>query len=77
MPRVEMLPKGLAAWRATRSMTQYELARRVGCSDTLIALIETGRRQPGYDNALAIAAALDIDLEAFAIVVGDPEAMSA
>ena len=70
MPKrqVQVLPTGLKAWRRERDLTQAELAKRVGCSDTLIALIETGRRQPGYDNAIAIAELLGVELEAFAIV---------
>lgn len=76
-PTVTVLPKGLKAWRRVRDLTQHEVAKRVGCSDTLIALIETGRRQPGYDNALAIAEVLDVDLEAFAVVEGDTEEGSA
>lgn len=69
--QVQMLPKGLRAWRKQRGFTQVELAKRVGCSETLIALIETGRRQPGIDNAKAIAEALGVDLEAFATITGD------
>lgn len=70
MPKrqVQVLPAGLRAWRGVRDLTQVELARRAGCSDTLIALIETGRRQPGYDNALAIAKVLGVELDAFALV---------
>ena len=69
---VTVLPKGLKAWRNLRNVTQVELAKAVGCSDTLIALIETGRRQPSIENAEAIAAALGVDLEAFAFVTSVP-----
>lgn len=73
--QVQVLPEGLRAWRKQRDLTQVELAKRVGCSETLIALIETGRRQPGIENARAIAEHLGVALEAFAIVteVGDSE----
>lgn len=69
--QVQVLPEGLREWRKVRDITQQALAKKVQCSDTLIALIETGRRQPGYENAVAIAAALGVPLEAFAIVGED------
>lgn len=73
MPRqqqVTVLPAGLRAWRNQRKMSQAALAARTGhqISEALVAQIETGRRQPGLANARAIAAALEIPLEAFAIV---------
>ena len=71
--RVTVLPEGLRQWRKVRDITQIELAKRVGCSDTLIALIETGRRQPGIENARAIADVLGVPLEAFALVDGDED----
>lgn len=73
MPRqqqVTVLPKGLRAWRAERGLSQAQLASATGhqVSEGLIAQIETGRRQPGLTNGRAIASALGVDLEAFAIV---------
>lgn len=67
-PRVRIKPQVLKAWRKERDLTQFALAQLVGCSDTLIALIETGRRQPSYENALAMAEAFGIDLEVLADV---------
>lgn len=75
--QVTVLPKGLAAWRKQRGLTQIQLAKIVGCSETLIALIETGRRQPGPDNAVKIAEALDVELEAFAVVVSADDEVAA
>ena len=75
-----MLPKAMKAWRAVRTMDDgrpmsqadlAELANKIegaSVSEGLIAQIETGRRQPGYTNAIAIAAALGVDLEAIAFV---------
>lgn len=63
-----MLPKGVKAWRNERKMSQMDLAKAAGCSEGLIAQIETGRRQPGLDNAVAIARALGVDLDAFATI---------
>lgn len=74
-----MLPVGLKAWRRERNLSQAGLAAATGhqVSEGLIAQIETGRRQPGLVNGRAIAAALGVELEAFAIVhdgvPADPE----
>lgn len=72
-----MLPDAIKAWRTERSLSQMELARLAGCSEGLIAQIETGRRQPGLKNALGIAAALGVKLTAIAIVMVDLEAAAA
>lgn len=63
-----MLPDGVKAWRGERKMSQMDLAKAAGCSEGLIAQIETGRRQPGLENAVAIAEALGVKLSAFAII---------
>lgn len=70
---VSVLPVGLAAWRKQRNLTQEQLAQAAGISPTLVALIETGRRQPGLANAIAIAEALDVPLAAFALVHEDDD----
>lgn len=69
-----MLREALPAWRKVRGLTQEALAIKAGCSPTLIALIETGKRQPGLVNAIAIARALEVPLRAFAVVHVDVEA---
>lgn len=76
MPRqqqVQVLPQGLKAWRKVRNLSQAGLAAKTDhqVSEALIAQIETGRRQPGLINGRAIAAALEVDLEAFALVFAD------
>ncbi len=58
-----MLPGALRAWRAERGWSQEELAQRAGCSPTLIALIETGKRQPSLETARRIARALGLGLD--------------
>lgn len=67
---VVVLPIAIKTWRRERGMTQLALAEATGmkCSAGLIALIETGRRQPGLVNAIAIAQALEIPLAAIATV---------
>jgi transcriptional regulator with XRE-family HTH domain len=66
--QVSVLPEALRAWRRERGWTQEQLAERAGCSSTLIALIETGKRQPGLANAIGIARAIGVPLTALAIV---------
>ena len=75
---VKVLPEALVAWReaAGRAATgepwsQKELALRAGVSPTLIALIETGERQPSRLNAEEIAKALGVPLGAIAFVYPD------
>lgn len=77
----------LAALRRKDGLSQERLAvlattclRRItddperGISESLIALIETDRRQPSLANAEAIAAALDVPLDAIADIT--PEAVA-
>lgn len=70
---VTVLPEGLSSWRRQRGLTQEGLARLSGMSEGLIALIETGRRQPTYGNAVKLANALELPLRAFALVNADTE----
>lgn len=74
-----MLPQGLRAWRKERGLSQARLAAATGhqVSEALIAQIETGRRQPGLTNGRAIAAALGVELEAFAIVLANESGAAA
>lgn len=65
---VTVLPRAIKAWRAERRLSQEGLAAKAQMSAGMIALIETGRRQPGIGNLLAIAAALDVEPEALAII---------
>jgi predicted transcriptional regulator len=45
--------------RKRMGMTQQELARKAGVSQSLLAKIETGRISPGYERVRRIFAALD------------------
>lgn len=71
---VVVLPRALPAWRKVRGLSQKDLAQGSGVSPTLIAMIETGDRQPSRLNAEDIAKALGIDLEAIAFVYPDATA---
>lgn len=66
--QVTFLPKALPAWRRERGMSQAALAKRAGVSEGLIAQIETGKRNPGLGNALQIAEALGVEINAIAHV---------
>lgn len=68
---VRCLPEALKTWRKERDMSQKALAHASGVSPTLIAMIETGDRQPSRLNADDIAKALGVPLEAIAFVYPD------
>ncbi len=74
---VTVLPAGLRAWRKQRDFTQGGLSEASGVSESLIALIETNKRQPGLANAIALAKALDIDLDVFALIHVDTSSLNA
>lgn len=71
-------PATLKAFRRKEHLSQAALAARAtdilqaagdttaGLSESLIALVETGRRQPSRANAEAIAQALGVDVDAIA-----------
>lgn len=84
-----MRGRTIAAFRKKDKMSQVALAEKAteclraatgdhdrGISESLIALVETGRRQPSRENGEAIAAALDIPFEAIGdiTVFGDEDA---
>jgi DNA-binding XRE family transcriptional regulator len=52
----------VAARRADLGLSQVELARRVGTTQSAIARLEAGGRPPRIDTLLRIADALDADL---------------
>ena len=71
---VTILPEALRQWRNLRKLNQRDLARKASefdgatVSESLIAAIETGLRQPSLLNAQGIADALSVPLRAIAIV---------
>jgi transcriptional regulator with XRE-family HTH domain len=52
----------LRDWRASRGMSQLELAMQAGFSPRHVSFIETGRAQPSRQALLVIAESLDIPL---------------
>lgn len=53
----------IKVWREHRSLTQQELADRVGISKPYLSQLETGKRTGTTDVLAAIAEALDVSLE--------------
>lgn len=67
-----MTSSTLRELRLAAGLTQEELARRAGVSRQLVGAVETGRHLPRVDAALAIAAALQVEVGA--IFPGDTTA---
>jgi transcriptional regulator with XRE-family HTH domain len=52
----------LREWRATRGLSQLDLALRAGFSPRHVSFIETGRTQPSRQALIALAETLDVPL---------------
>jgi transcriptional regulator with XRE-family HTH domain len=52
----------LREWRATRGLSQLDLALRAGFSSRHVSFIETGRTQPSRQALIALAETLDVPL---------------
>ncbi len=50
-------------WREHRSLTQQELAKRVGISKPYLSQLETGKRQGTVETISAVARELDVPLD--------------
>lgn len=79
-----MRGRTISAFRKIRGLSQFALAEKAtailreaygdpskGVSESLIALVETGRRQPSRENGEAIALALGVEFDA----IGDVNAL--
>jgi transcriptional regulator with XRE-family HTH domain len=53
--------------REQAGLTQQQLADKAGLSKFGVSDLEQGRRIPGWDTVLALAAALGVDVGAFAV----------
>lgn len=71
---VEWFPGRLRELRIEASMTQDELASRVGVKREAIARWEAGKREPSWGNVLALCAALGVDCTAFTVEPQDAPA---
>jgi transcriptional regulator with XRE-family HTH domain len=61
--RVYQFGEKIRAVRERRSLTLKEIAKKAGVSESLVSQIERNRVMPAIDTLLAVADALDIDLE--------------
>ncbi len=72
----------MTAWRGGRlvelrtaaGLTQTELAERCGVGRDAVAKWEADKREPGWTNILALAKAMGISCEAFAVPLGEDAA---
>jgi len=55
------MARAMKAARAARGLTQHDVARRVGCTESQISKIETGRCRPAFEIRKRIAEALGIN----------------
>ncbi|MGZ6376266.1 MAG: helix-turn-helix transcriptional regulator [Ktedonobacterales bacterium] len=55
--------KTLKEWRKERGMTQLELATKIGVTPPTIWNIENGRNRPTFDNVMAIAEILGVQID--------------
>lgn len=53
-------------WREARSLAPHHLARMAGITTQTLARIEQGQQRPHYRTAVALAAALEIEVWAVA-----------
>jgi transcriptional regulator with XRE-family HTH domain len=72
-----VLPDKYKAARVAAGLTQLGLATDIGCSDVMITLIESGRRQPGLDLLIKSAARLGVGLQEIAEIHITPEDLAA
>lgn len=54
--------------RAKKGVTQFELARKTGMSETAIAYLERNEREPLFKTAIYIADALGVSVNEFHVV---------
>ncbi len=58
----EKLGKRIAFFRKLRSLTQGELAEKVGLSNNFIALIESGKRAPSFETLEKLIEVLNVSV---------------
>jgi DNA-binding XRE family transcriptional regulator len=53
----------IKVWREHRGLSQRQLAEAVGVRATYVSQLETGRKQPSLQMAIALARALSLDVD--------------
>jgi DNA-binding XRE family transcriptional regulator len=64
-PKAEWFAGRLRELREGAGLTQAELAKKAGLTREGVAQLETGRRKPAWETALALCMALGCSCEAF------------
>lgn len=64
--------KKVKAARKQAGLTQEETARKAGLDRAYLSQIETGKRNPSFYLACRLALALNLSLDSFLDVAGDP-----
>lgn len=72
MPKPTRITNRITDLRATRGMSQAELARRVGVTRQTVNAIEGGKYSPSLEAAFRIARTLDVPLESVFAYPDDP-----
>jgi len=65
----------LKRFREARGLTQDELAKRVGLTESFVSRLETGKRVPSIEVALEIARVLDVGVSQ--IWIAEPKPIAA
>ena len=60
----------IKARRKQLGLTLADIAGRIGCSDSLIANLESGAKQPAAERIAQFAEVLDLDADALAFEAG-------
>lgn len=58
-----LTPERVKEVRQAKNLTQPQLAKRINCAESLISMIESGKRGLSYDNAARIAEECDCRAE--------------
>lgn len=59
----ERVGSNVAKMRKRLNMTQAELARKLGCSDNFVALLETGERAPSFETLVKLSKVLKVNVQ--------------
>lgn len=75
MDKKQILGKNIRNYRQLRGMTQAQLAEELGCAASTIAMYETGKREPDFDQLEALADVFNVrmrDLVPDQVISTDP-----
>ena len=78
MANKNVIGQRIRTMRLSRGMTQADLAKAIGQSQSSITMYETGRREPDFETLEALADVFNVPMIAFvdgggSVTVGHPE----